>query len=188
MRKITPKMLLAALVVSTTWTGCIKDKDPVSVPQPPDNEPEVITTLALTFVDSANTSDVRYATFRDPDGDGGAGPDIFDTIKLASGKTWLTSILILNETVSPADTISNEVLEEADEHLFCFSPTGTSATVTITDLDDNSLPVGLQSKWKTASAGTGTMEIRLKHQPGVKDGTCEPGETDIDVIFRVQIQ
>jgi len=182
------KLMFAAIISASIITGCKRDDDLVPVPQPVVNESEVITTIKLTLVDSSNSSNIKYATFRDPDGDGGTGFDVFDTIILEANKTWYTTVLLLNETVSPADTISNEVLEEANDHLFCFSPSGTSATVTITDTDGNSLPIGLQSKWKTTSAGTGTMQVELKHQPGIKDGTCAPGETDIDVIFQVIIQ
>lgn len=182
------KLLFASLLVAAAWGGCKKDKDLVPIPQPVVNEPEVITTLKLIFIDSANTSDIRYSTFRDPDGDGGAGPDKFDTIKLAPNKTWITAVLLLNETKNPIDTISNEVLEEAKDHLFCFTPSGTSATVTITDLDVNNRPIGLKSKWKTTSTGKGTMQVQLKHQPGIKNGTCTPGVTDVDVTFQAKIQ
>lgn len=188
MKKKTIRLLFMAIAVTAVWTGCKKDKDLVPVPQPVVNEPEVITTMKLTFVDSSNTSNIKYATFRDPDGDGGGGPDIFDTIKLQHGKTWLTSIQVLNETVSPVEDITPEILDEKNDHLFCFTPSGTSASVVITDVDGNSLPVGLQSKWKTTTNGNGTMQIVLKHQPGIKTGSCSLGDTDIDVTFQVKIQ
>jgi hypothetical protein len=188
MKRTKVKVLLATALLATIWVGCKKDKDLVPVPQPIKNEPEVITTMKLTFVDSANPSNIRFASFRDPDGDGGAGFDIFDTIKLQPNKTWNTSILLLNETVSPADTISNEVLEEGVDHLFCFTPNGNSAVVSKTDLDANGRSIGLKSKWRTNTIGTGTMQIELKHQPGQKNGTCGIGNTDIDVLFKTKIQ
>lgn len=189
--KKTKKMkiaLLTLVAITTILSGCKKDKEQVPEPPPVQNESEVITTMKLIFVDSSNTSIIKYATFRDPDGDGGLGYDIFDTIKLAPNKTWLTTILLLNETASPVDTISNEVLEEGVDHLFCFSPTGVSATVIKTDLDANSLPIGLQSKWRTTASGFGTMQVELRHQPGIKNGSCAIGDTDIDVVFKTKIQ
>lgn len=179
--------IMTILAVTLLAGACKKDKDPVPSPPPVTNESEVITTLRLTFTDSANATDVRVATFSDPDGDGGNAPGI-DSIYLAPNKTWLTTLILLNETVTPADTISNEVQEEAEDHIFCFTPAGTAAVVTITDVDANNKPLGLQSKWKTGAAGTGTMQVKLKHQPGVKDGTCNPGETDIEVTFPIKIQ
>ena len=182
------KLAFISIAISAFIGSCKKDDDQIDVPPPVVNEPEVITTLTIQFVDSSNSSNIVTATFRDPDGDGGLSYDIFDTIRLASNKTWYAEILLLNETVSPADTISNEVLEEANDHLICFTPSGTSANVIITDLDGNSLPIGLLSKWKTTTTGLGTMQIVLKHQPGVKDGSCSLGDTDIDVNFQVEVQ
>ena len=31
------------------------------------------------------------------------------------------------------------------------------------------------------------LTIELKHQPGVKDGTYAPGETDIQVAFKLKV-
>jgi hypothetical protein len=186
--KRTSRTMFAGLILAATVVACKKDKSLVSLPPPVINEPEVITTMRLKFVDSSDNTNIKYATFRDPDGDGGAGFDIFDTIKLSPNKTWYTTVLLLNETKNPADTISNEVLEEAADHLLCFSPSGTSATISITDLDANNFPIGLQSKWKTTVVGTGFMQIELKHQPGIKNGSCALGDTDIDVNFKVKVQ
>ena len=111
--------------------------------------------------------------------------DRFDTIRLDSNCTYFATILLLNETASPVDTISNEVLEETDDHLFCFTPSGSSASVTVTDRDGNNLPIGLQSTWITTSAGSGTMNVTLHHQPGIKNGDCALGETDVEVLFVV---
>ncbi|MBA2613077.1 MAG: hypothetical protein H0U95_13995 [Bacteroidetes bacterium] len=188
MKKKTIKLIFAAMAVTALWSGCKKDKDLVPVPQPVVNEPEVFTTMKLKFVDSSNVSNIKYATFRDPDADGGGGYDIFDTIKLAPNKTWITTILLLNEIASPIDTVSNEVLEEGVDHLFCFTPTGSSATVKRTDIDANGRQIGLQSKWRTSTLGNGTMQVELRHQPGVKDGTCSPGVTDISINFITKIQ
>ncbi len=185
--KRTIKFGLLALLASATIIGCKKDDDLPQVPDPVENEQEVITTMRLIFVDSASIQPTVTATFRDPDGDGGNGPDIFDTIRLANNTTYLTTILLLNETESPADTISNEVLEEGADHLFCFTPSGADATIVLTD-SDGSLPIGLQSKWYTGAISNGTVQVVLKHQPGVKDGTCSPGETDIDITYVTEIQ
>ncbi|MCC7454091.1 MAG: hypothetical protein IT222_07995 [Crocinitomix sp.] len=180
--------IFLGLTLAVALIGCKKDDDLVPLPNPIVNEQELITTMKLTLIDSSDAANIRTATFRDPDGDGGVSYDLFDTIRLEPAKTWYVSILLLNETAAPIDTISNEVLEEANDHLICFSPGGNSATVLITDVDGNSFPIGLQSKWKTTSSGLGTMQIELKHQPGIKNGTCGVGETDIDILFPVKIQ
>lgn len=181
------KISLLILLVGLVIVSCKKDDDQVPVPPAVQNESEVITTMTLTFTDSAGIQPTVNATFRDPDGDGGNGPDLFDTIRLASNTTYFTTILVLNETVVPADTISNEILTEAADHLFCFTPAGANVTIQRTDTD-GVYELGLQSTWWTGAAGNGTVQVVLKHQPGIKDGTCAPGETDIDVSYVTEIQ
>lgn len=182
------KTTAIVVIAFSVFNACKKDKNQVPIPKPVLNEPEVITTVKLTFTDSANTSNISTAVFKDADGPGGNPPSQFDSIKINPNKTYLVSILLLDESKSPADTISKEVKEEAKDHLFCFTPSGVSAAVTITDKDVNNLPIGLESKWKTTNAGTGTMKVQLKHQTGSKTGSCDPGETDIEVLFPIKIQ
>jgi hypothetical protein len=130
---VSKKLLLVATAVALVIAGCKKDKETVPDPEEPANETEVMTTFKMTFVDSVNSANVITATFRDPDGDGGKPPVQFDTIKLEPNKTYLASVLILDETKSPADTTSNEIEEEANDHLFFYTPQGVNETVTILD-------------------------------------------------------
>jgi hypothetical protein len=71
-------------------------------------------------------------------------------------------------------------------------PTGAplNLTVTRTDLDTNTtpLPVGLTDRFVTGAASTGYLQVVLRHQPNVKDGTFAPGSTDFDAGFKVTIQ
>lgn len=190
MKPIKLLVLSTVMIAMVSVTGCKKDKDLVTVPPAVVNESEVVTTLKITFTDSSDASNVVSATFRDPDGDGGTGPDIFDTIKLQPNKTYYASLVLLNELASPVDTISNEVLEEANDHQFFFSFTGVYILQSYLDSDTNTppLPLGLSTKWKTGAVNMGTSQIILKHQPGIKDGNVTTGETDIDVTFQTKIQ
>ena len=178
---------LLGLACVAALSSCKKDDDLVPVPPPITSEVEVITTMTLQFSDAAGIQPDVTATFRDPDGDGGLSYDIFDTIRFMNNTTYNASILLLNETVSPADTVSNEILDEDDEHLFCFTPSFANLSILRTDTD-GVFEVGLQSQWTVLGAGNGTTQVLLKHQPGIKDGTCSPGETDIDVTFVTEIQ
>jgi hypothetical protein len=168
-------------------TSCKKDKDNPETPQPIVNEEEIITTCKIVFTDiSGNLSDT-IAIYRDTDGDGGNGPVQFDTIFLKASTEYTTEIILLNETVSPADSISNEVREEGHEHLFCFDVVGAEVSIIRTD-SDGTFDIGLLSMWTTTNASEGSVTVTLKHQPGVKDGTCEPGDTDIEIAFPVVIE
>lgn len=182
-----PAYLISIALFLAIIPGCKKDDDLVNNPPPVINEPEVITTIKLVFSDSSDASITRTAMFRDPDGDGGAAYDVFDTIRLNAGKTWNAEVFLLNETVLPADTISSEVRSETGEHLICYNPSNVHLGIEILDTDSKGLPLGLLSKWRTGAAGTGSIRIQLKHQPDAKNGSCEPGETDLEVTFPIII-
>ncbi len=153
------KILLAAawlLSASLFFTSCEKDK-----PEEP-NEEEVITTLLVKLTPVGGGSVLEY-TFEDIDGPGGAAATI-DEIVLAPSTVYNAELLLLNKTVSPADTISNEVAEEADAHRFYYAVEG-SANLTISDLnnDANGVPLGLTSRWTTGAVSTGKLQITLRH-------------------------
>ncbi len=174
------------IIAAAGLSACKKDK-PIENP-PVVNEEELITTCQLTFTDVNGVQPTVTATFRDVDGPGGNAPELFDTIRLQANTTYNAVISLLNESVTPAESISDEVLEEADEHLFCFTPAITlNLAITRTD-SDGQFEIGLQSQWVTGIASARETTIRLKHQPGVKDGTCEPGDTDLELSFRTEIQ
>lgn len=169
------------LIAMATLQSCKPES-----PQTDDNE--VITTLSVIATDST-TGSTQTFTFRDLDGTGSNAPVQFDSIRLATNTTYHIQLFLLDETKNPIDTVSNEIAEKADEHIFFFTPTpSTLVNVTINDHDSHNLPVGLLSTWHTGSAGNGNIAITLRHQPGVKDGTYAPGDTDVEVDFTLEIQ
>jgi hypothetical protein len=182
--KSITELLFALLIISTLITACGEENPP------PVNEEELITTFILTFTDSVNSANVITATFRDTDGDGGNAPTLFDTIRLEAGKTYFTEITLLDESKTPSENISDEVLEEANDHHFFFHVSGANLTIIYEDFDTNSppLPIGLSTKWITGATSNGTTQVILKHQPDVKNGNEAPGETDVDLIFTTQIE
>lgn len=167
----------------TAAVSCKKDDDDPANP-PDENESELITTIKMMFTDSAEVLPDTTFVFRDIDGIGGNPPSRFDTIHLSAGNTFWVQILLLDESKVPTDTISVEVLEEAEDHQFFFIHTGVDITTTYRDSDSNGLPLGLSTRWVSGAPGAGTSTIILKHQPGVKDGTMVPGETDVELEFQ----
>lgn len=182
--------MLLLILSAVAVTGCKKDDDQVPVPPPIVNEPETITTVKILFTDSANVAPAVAATFSDPDGDGGNPPSQVDTIRLMPNTTYYAEVLLLDMSKNPVDTISNEVAEEANDHMLFFHASGANVTIAYNDQDTNTppLPIGLDTKWKTASPGNGNVQVIMKHQPGVKDGSETPGNTDVDVTFPIRIQ
>lgn len=177
-------VLLSTLLLSVA--SCKKDDHTVT--NPDDNQDvELITTLQVILNDSTGTIPTDTFTFRDLDGPGGQEPQVFDSIALKQSQTYFCSIRVLNESVSPSEDITQEIQDEAQDHLFCFNHPNGNMKVVLTDSDGN-YPIGLQSTWYTYAADHSSIQISLKHQPGIKDGTCSPGETDIEIQFPLRIE
>ena len=187
-QKIT-KASLYLFLAATLMVGCKKDKDSPKPnnPTPPANEEELITTVKITFVDTAGVEPTVTVFFRDPDGDGGNAPTQFDTIRLAANSVYNATLEVFDESKNPVENITTEIVQEADEHIFCYTPTNVNLSIIRTD-SDGTYEIGLASQWTTGNASVGTTQVVLKHQPGVKDGTCGPGDTDVELNFVTEIQ
>lgn len=164
-------------------SSCDKEKEEV-----PQNEEELITTVTLTMQE-VGTANTVTATFRDPDGEGGNIPTQFDEIVLKPNAVYNASITLLNESVNPAEDITEEVEEEADDHQFFYTPaTGLNVAVAYNDKDNNNLPIGLKTTITTGAASTGKLKVTLKHQPGSKNNNIATGETDVELDFTTKVQ
>ncbi|HEY0740427.1 MAG TPA: hypothetical protein VGD40_03160 [Chryseosolibacter sp.] len=172
----------AALAFAVGISSCDGD-DPAPV-----NEEEVITTLNVTLATNGGGTPVTLRFF-DADGDGSGAPVKTVSGNLAANKTYTGVITLSDDSKSTPVDITEEVAEEADDHLFCFTVTGSNLTVTAVDKDSKNLPIGLASSWLTTSAGNATVKIVLRHQPGTKTGQCPgTGDTDVEVDFNVTVQ
>lgn len=179
------KSWIAGLALASVLVGC-KGSDP----EPEENE--FISTVQLTFTPANGGSPVT-ASWKDLDGEGGMAP-IITPLNLVANTTYTVGIKFLNETISPVDDITKEIIEEADEHLVVFTPAPANLLqFTVTDRDARNLPIGLASRAVASGAGTGNLQVVLRHQPPVngqptKNGTATPGSTDADVTFAVTIR
>ncbi|MCR5889535.1 hypothetical protein LRS06_17510 [Hymenobacter sp. J193] len=176
--------LLALVAATPLFSACSKDDNDEPTP---DEENEQITTVMYTLTPVGGGTPVSV-TYRDVDGDGGTAPTI-GTLTLAPNTTYTGTLTLRDETKNPVVDTSAEILEEADEHLFVYEPTPADLlTVTRTDKDANNLEIGLQTRLETTAATTGTLKITLRHQPGVKDGSFAPGDTDVEVVFPTTVR
>jgi len=184
MKNISLLMIALMCIIAS----CEKDKKNNVTAPPVVNEEELITTFRITFTDAAGIQPVVVAQFVDLDGAGGNAPSTFDTIRLLANTTYYASISLLNESVNPVEDLTIEVEAEDQDHLFCFSPTGTLNLVIARTDSDGTYEVGLLSSWITQTTSIGETTITLKHQPSVKNGQCDPGETDIELTFHTIIE
>jgi len=128
---------------------------------------------------------------KDLDGDGPNAPEISVSGSLAANTAYVGSIELLNETETPAEDITAEVKEEDKEHQFFFAVSGALDTFKYADEDGDGNPVGLGFTLSTGDAGSGTLQITLRHEPKKpNDGTLADagGETDIAQSFTVTVE
>lgn len=169
---------------------------------------ELITTVTLTFSPQGGGDDI-VATFQDLNDNVSV-----DAITLAVGTTYDLSVDFLNELEDPAEEITEEVEDEAEEHQVFFlgdavnGPANESTTAIVThayaDMDANGNPIGLANTITADTAGTGELEIILRHMPeesgtavktatsaaDVKSGGLSAigGDNDVDADFDITVE
>jgi len=177
----------------------------------PENIPELITKVVLTFTPAGGGS-VVTVTATDPDGEGVQDIKVDGPINLVKGNQYILALELINGLYKPGDDgydITVEVEKEGEEHQFFFSfsegvfssPAGTgnikdnvsstAGSINYSDEDVNGLPIGISTSWTTANAATTAKSFRviLKHQPGIKSNTSTSldGESDLDITFALNV-
>lgn len=181
-KKLTGFFLLLFLVATTLLVGCSDDPEPV-------NEEELITTVNIMLTPVGGSSENAVTlSWDDLNLNGVVDAGEIEQVVLYSRNAYTASIELLNKSVDPTEDITEEVREEAEDHLFCFEASGVNIAFSNFDKDANDLNVGLTSTWTTTAAtGSGTVNIKLRHQPGTKTGSCTGGDTDIDITFPIEV-
>ncbi len=157
------------------------------------NEEEVVTTveLVITDVESNESQTVLWA-------DGVNTLDNKPKIALAANKSYITSVRFLNAS-NPDDieNITEEVIEEKDEHLVFLAPENSLTDFVIASnpdadaIDSDNIGINIVTDWATMAASTGTLTVFLIHQPTSKTGTTRSafgGETEAEAVFDVVIE
>jgi hypothetical protein len=149
-------------------------------------ESESITKVSLTLIDST-LKDTIQVFWSDADGIGGTNPILPDTIVLKPNGDYLASIKFEGQDDGHIHDITDEIKAEGNDHILCFSPLHLlnviALEITRLDLDGKGLEIGLKSRWKNRVQMLGDVKISLKHQPGIKNGSCDIGETDVELLF-----
>ena len=178
---------LLLLAVSAFMLASCSDDDPDPV-----NEEEVITTMTITLTPTG-VAVIRPIILqsRDLDGDGPNPPVVTVDGNLTANTTYNGVIVLLNETETPAEDITVEVREEAEEHQFFFTvSSGMDATASYDSFDGDGNPLGTEFFLEAGDASTGSFAVTLRHKPKKpNDGTLSDagGETDITQTFPLVI-
>lgn len=200
MHTIAAALLLASMLLA----GCKGDRHDELVSPAPVNEEELITDAYLLFRDDAGNAYAWHAAQDDGfhhdhgDGDGhgtGEGGLHLHADTLPAGTLMHVEIILLNTSVSPVDTVSHEVLDEGSTHQFFFHAEDVDISFAYADQDGDGRPIGLRSSWAIGAAGTGEVQVVLRHgpdkgAPGVSQGdiTNAGGSTDLEVHFPAVVQ
>lgn len=188
----TIKYLCISILSLTFLMSCSDDDNDNPVPV---NEEEVITTLRVTLVPEGLGTSVTFES-RDLDGDGPDAPIVTVSGDLIASTTYLGTVEVLNELEDPADDITLEVLDEAEEHQFFYELSNNSGIdITYTDQDANGNPIGVTFSLTTTTATVdNTLTVTLKHEPNksaegvnVGDITNAGGETDVEESFTFDV-
>ncbi|MGS2762344.1 type 1 periplasmic binding fold superfamily protein [Sinomicrobium sp. M5D2P9] len=201
----TIKLLAFLCTGALFFVSCSNDDDNPD----PVNEEELITKVAITLeAQGVETVTMEYSNEsglghdHDDEGEEGDDHDHDELEGVVSGPlkpntTYIGSIVLLNESVSPAENVTEEIEEEADEHQFFYQAIG-ELDIETDYLDkesdylstDSSNPVGLKFTLTTGTEGHGDLRVVLRHQPKKPNTGLEDagGETDMDISFHVHIE
>lgn len=167
---------LLLLVASATLfiAGCDKDDE--------GTEQELITKVIVHLTGTGSSLFNEEFEAEDTDGDG-----VWDNIAsldIPANTTFDVHIHVYDG----GEEVNAEIVAENDEHLFVYKVTGANLTISDLDTDGNGDPFGIDSKWTSTAASTGTVQIRLIHEPTDKNAADPGGEVDFDVTFPFRIQ
>lgn len=150
------------------------------------NEEELIDRVVLEVTES-ETQETEVYIWEE----GGEAPL---PVVLTSGKTYTVKTGFFNAS-DPANVldITEEVIEEADEHQVFYETTVSSLSITpaADDYEDNQgNKLGILNTWNATGTTSGNVTIYLIHEPVSKTGTNRDdlgGETDVQVSFSVVV-
>lgn len=172
-----------ALLLLTGLTSCSSNDDaPLQI-----NEEELINQVEIQITETGTAITTTYNWI-----EGGESPE---PIVLNTDNTYEVAVRFLNST-NPNNIIdiTEEVIEEADEHLVFYESLNAGLTISpsVNDEEDQmGNKLGVFTSWSTGMGTTsGNVLIYLIHEPTSKSGTDRDaigGETDVQVSFNVII-
>ncbi len=184
------QFFLIAILGVATFTSCSDDdSNPVPV-----NEEEVITTVRLTLTPQGTGTPVIF-TSTDIDGDGPNVPVATASGELTAFTTYSGTVKVLNEIETPAEDITLEVAEEAEDHQFFYVfSEGSNIEFSYNDTDSDGNPIGIETIFITGEAASGTLNVILRHEAnksadGVSEGLINNagGATDAEGSFNYTV-
>jgi hypothetical protein len=172
-------------LLSIAMIGCSDDDTAPEVI----NDEELITTVILTL--TPDSGDQVVLTTVDLDGDGPDEPVTTVVGNFSENTIYDGTVAFLDESGEEVEDITQEVIEEADEHqVFYTISEGLNIQTNYEDQDSQGNPLGVQITLSTGAASEGSLTVTLRHEPVKPNDGLESagGETDISTSFDVSIQ
>jgi hypothetical protein len=185
------QIAIALITASVIFTACKKE----TLPNPEPVEQELITTVRLIVTNNAGFN--KTFNYKVDNGFGGTtqGNVQIDDVVLAPGTEYNVEVQVWDESKSPAENITEEVIAESHHHLFIFqsNPATGEGSISFSNgsKDDENEPLNQKITFTTGAAGNGSLTVTLKHEPTNKNAATPDeagGETDAQAIFPVKLQ
>jgi len=172
------KPLLAVLAL-LLFAQCKKDA-PEEI-----NDEEVINRVTITLTNSQNPP-VVY-TWNEG--------ERIPTLNLVANEVYQASIAFFDAS-DPAEVenITEEVIEEADEHFVFYEVSSANLTIASAPndtVDSDGVSINLSTQWAVEAASSGVVRVFLIHEPTSKSGSTRSalgGASDVELDFPVNIQ
>ena len=149
------------------------------------NEEEVINRVTLSVTASDNTT-TNYTW-----NNGEAIP----SISLTANATYAVSVHFFDASdASDIEDITEEVIEEADEHFVFFEIATANVYISAASndvVDNDGVSINLKTQWVTAEESSGTIRLYLIHEANNKAGSTRGvigGATDVEISFPVTVE
>ncbi len=179
-------VMLALVSAALIINGCKKEENPAKPPEVVEHPPA--TTVTLILKDSLGTTFVDSCTVRDTSQVHHGESPVIGQLDLQAGKTYKGTFVLYDETQTPVDNLTGDIISEKDAHVFKFTFTSARVVVSGLDLDSHGLPFGLNFTLMATAGGaaTGNLHVILEHHDdGNKAGT--EFDLDLDRDFPVSI-
>lgn len=183
---IRPFLVLAVFTV--LLNGCKEEENPAIPPAADEHAPP---TTMIVVLKEAGKIDSTKSLVRDTTVIKGKAM-VEDTLRIASGITYAGYIVLYDESQTPVENATQEIVDDQDNHLFVFTPGGgANGRVTVSNLSKDSKGSDFGLTFSVTVSGTGaasgTLQVRLRHYGG-NPKTSATYDTDIDQTFPVVIR
>ena len=190
------KYYLSTILFLTLIISCSKESITVPADESADapdeiKEQEVITTMTITLTPTSGSTAVVTLQTQDLDGDGPNAPEVTVSGNLTAGVVYSGDMEWLNELVSPAEVVTEEIEEKDLDHQVFYTPAGgLDVTVEYANNDSAGNPLGTEFTLTANTASSGSLTFTLVHEPTKPNTGLEDagGEIDIETAFNITIE